>query len=523
MSNDAGFGFVDDCQRHWQSMPAFDHQDLTPMQSVIVHFATEVDRQAFAELVERKITERTQSIWYPQEGIDRYATKRYAADKPRQPRYPIYIPSKGRWESRLTAKAFDKIGVPYKVVVEPQEADAYADAVGPDRVLILPFSNLGKGSIPARNWIWDHAKEQGVERYWTFDDNIKALYRFNNNLKVPIADGTILAVMEDFVERYKNVPIAGMNYFMFASRKTKMPPYYLNTRVYSNMLIQTGLDLRWRGKYNEDTDLSLRVLKDGLCTVLFNAFLIEKTTTMTMKGGNTDELYKQGEGFDGRLAMAESLKEQHPDVTTVTRKWGRWQHHVDYSRFAKNKLIRASSKPIPPGPDEHGMRLRVYDANPDRNADAVELSNGRPKLIIVGQAPGKQGDGRPMEGRAGRRLADLMGLSFDDYLRLTERVNLFKARPEHEGKGDGFPVAEARKLANAMRPQLEGRRVILAGFGVAKAFGLDQEPLRWQVGLGHRVAVVPHPSGVNRWWNDFSNVEAAERFLGKVGAKLIAT
>ena len=61
---------------------------------------------------------------------------------------------------------------------------------------------------------------------------------------------------------------------------------------------------------------------------------------MQMKGGNTDELYKQNEAFDGRLAMARSLQSQHPDVTTVIRKWGRWQHNVDYRPFKSNKLIR---------------------------------------------------------------------------------------------------------------------------------------------------------------------------------------
>lgn len=45
---------------------------------------------------------------------------------------------------------------------------------------------------------------------------------------------------------------------------------------------------------------------------------------------------------DGRLKMAQSLVEQHPDVTKIVQKWGRWQHHVDYRPFARNKL-----KPIP--------------------------------------------------------------------------------------------------------------------------------------------------------------------------------
>jgi hypothetical protein len=37
------------------------------------------------------------------------------------PQYPVYVISKSRWESRLTVKALEKMGVPYHIVIEPQE------------------------------------------------------------------------------------------------------------------------------------------------------------------------------------------------------------------------------------------------------------------------------------------------------------------------------------------------------------------------------------------------------------------
>ncbi len=273
------------------------------------------------------------------------------------PKYPIYIISKGRWESRLTSKALEKRNVPYHIVIEPQEYDNYASVIDPQKILVLPFSNLGQGSIPARNWVWEHSISIGAERHWILDDNIKAFYRFNNNLKVPAITGSIFKACEDFTERYKNVVISGMNYFMFASRKNKLKPFTPNTRVYSNLLIQNNIPFRWRGRYNEDTDLCLRVLKDGWCTILFNAFLAQKSVTMTMKGGNTDELYKQDKDFDGRLEMAKSLQRQHPDVTQIKWKWGRWQHQVDYRRFKNNKLIKRDDIEIPKGINNYGMKL----------------------------------------------------------------------------------------------------------------------------------------------------------------------
>ena len=195
---------------------------------------------------------------------------------------------------------------------------------------------------------------EGHERHWILDDNIKAFFRLNHNLKVPTDSGTTFRVIEEFADRYVNLAMTGMNYFMFASRKTKVPPFTANTRIYSCILIQNRIPFRWRGRYNEDTDLSLRVLKSGRPTVLFNAFLCEKAQTMTMKGGNTDELYRG----DGRLEMARSLWRQHPDVTKIVKKWGRWQHHVDYRPFKGNRLVRRLGVTIDESSDEFGMFLR---------------------------------------------------------------------------------------------------------------------------------------------------------------------
>jgi len=285
------------------------------------------------------------------------------------PKYPVYIISKGRWEKRLTAISLDMIGVPYRIVIEPQEFDKYASVIPDRKILVLPFSNLGQGSIPARNWVWEHSISIGAERHWILDDNIKDFYRLNDNLKVPVGSGTTFRVAEIFTDRYTNIALSGFNYFMFASRKTVMPPFYLNTRIYSCILIKNNIPYRWRGRYNEDTDLSIRALKGGWCTVLFNAFLCGKSQTMTMKGGNTDELYKQDDKMDGRRLMAESLKEQHPELVEVIWKWGRWQHSVNYKPFRKNKLIKKPGLVIPKGVNNYGMKLVKLDREEDPKAE----------------------------------------------------------------------------------------------------------------------------------------------------------
>lgn len=194
-------------------------------------------------------------------------------------------------DTRLTAKALDRMNVSYRIVVEPQEQKEYEAVIDSDKVLPLPCENYNEsipgqgGGIPARNFVWQHAIESGATRHWILDDNIRGFYRLNRNKKIEVTDGTIFRAAEDFVDRYDNVGIAGFNYFMFAKHRDPLPPFLRNTRIYSCILIKNDLDLRmpgigrapactdphWRGRYNEDTDLSIRAMKLGYCTVLFYA------------------------------------------------------------------------------------------------------------------------------------------------------------------------------------------------------------------------------------------------------------
>lgn len=350
------FDMPTDWQAHWREMPSFNQRDLTPFQTVHVHFRSPEDRQAFSEMLGQRLTPTTRSIWWPGKEIVWMKDTCFDAEEPVNPRYPVYVISKGRWESRLTSRALEWMGVPYSIVIEPHEFDQYAEVIDERKILMLPFSNLGRGSIPARNWVWKHARKTGARRHWILDDNIRIFYRLYQNKRIPVKCPNIFRAAEDFVDRYDNVALAGFQYKMFAKSNAMWHPYNLNTRIYSCILIRNDLFLRWRGRYNEDTDLSLRVLKDGWCTVLFYAFLANKITTMVMKGGNTDELYRE----DGRYEMAKSLKDQHPDVVRITKKWGRWQHHVDYSRFKRNRLIPRSDGGLgfQDRADEYGMYLR---------------------------------------------------------------------------------------------------------------------------------------------------------------------
>ena len=271
-----------------------------------------------------------------------------------KPKYPVYIISKGRAESRQTSIGLEKMNVDYHIVIEPQEFEEYNKYIDESKIKILPFSNLGEGSIPARNWCWKDSIERGFKRHWLLDDNIPYFNRLNRNYQVRVTSGTIFKIMEDFVDRYENVALAGPAYDFFTIAKTKMKPFVINTRIYSVLLIKNDIPFNWRGRFNEDTDLSIRVMKSGLCTVQFNAFTQEKATTMTMKGGNTNELYEK---TNNRREFAESLQKQHPDIVKVVWRFNRWHHQVDYRPFKKNKLIFKKDYIKKKGVNNYGMKL----------------------------------------------------------------------------------------------------------------------------------------------------------------------
>ena len=299
--------------------------------------------------------------------------------------YPIYIVSKGRHKSRLTAKALERMNVDYYIVVEKQEYDLYCSVIQKEKVLILDAkyqdeyetcddlgSTKSKGPGEARNFACQHSISSGFKRHWVMDDNIHGFHRLNRNEKNESYTGAIFEAAEDFIDRYENIAIAGLNYKFFAKASQELPPFICNTRIYSCLLIQNDIPYRWRGRYNEDTDLSLRVLKDGLCTLQFNAFLQDKAMTQTIAGGNTEEFYKH----EGTKAKSQMIEDLHPDVCSVVYKFGRWHHHCNYSFFKKNnKLRRKQNYVFKQKVNNYGMKLSaVIRSNPQQIRSSGDLN-----------------------------------------------------------------------------------------------------------------------------------------------------
>ena len=370
---------IDNWEEEMHGLPEYNNfPQPKPEITATFKFRNENDFQDFKEKVKEHIYEgqkvfdglqrkQEKQAWYPLS--EKNSGMKWFAVNPENPQYPIYIVSKGRWKRNPTSKALMNMNVPFYIIVEESEYQNYAELIPKTSLLVLPdkykkdydlFWKDGDkrtGPGPARNFAWDHSIDNNFEFHWVMDDNIEAFERLNKNKKVKCMDGTIFKVAENFVDRYENVAISGLGYSFFCPEADARPPYKLNTRIYSCLMIRNDIPYRWRGRYNEDTDLSLRALKDGWCTLQFNAFLQSKRATQTVGGGNTSEFYKN----EGTMNKSKMLQEMHPDVSEVKWMFNRWHHHVDYSPFRWTKLKLKKGQIIGKGINNFGMSIHKDD------------------------------------------------------------------------------------------------------------------------------------------------------------------
>ena len=201
----------------------------------------------------------------------------------RQPRYPVYVPSKGRAHTPLTVKFMQRDRLPFRLVVEPQEADRYAGLVGDTgQLLVLPESDQGLLFAATGSAAMQRRKAMpGTGRSVTTSTPSTGC---TTGAGSPARLGRPWPWSKTSRIATRNIGIAGLNYEMFVPvETTRQPPLVFNVHVYSCTLISHAMPCRWRCLYNDDTDLCLQALAAGWCTVLMNVFVAKKRATMTVR------------------------------------------------------------------------------------------------------------------------------------------------------------------------------------------------------------------------------------------------
>jgi hypothetical protein len=317
-------------------------------------FYTENHYNSFIEKSGLTISKKAKTYWYPNEPDRTKIIEQgtYFTFEKCNPEYPIYIPTYQRHETCYTARTLEDLDIKnYYLVIrnEPDEITNYRNAIDKFKLnctlLIMPDNfyqdqkRQGNDySVIPRNYAYQHAIETGHTAHWCIDDNIKGFFRRNNGSILEFKNtGFPLYFVEQYIKKYDNVYQAGIQYRHLGFSMGHRNPIIYNSRIYSCILNRHIDGFRWRGKYNEDTDLSLRLLKAGYSTMTFQNVLCGKFATASVKGGNNDAIYKTETGFQDKV---NELKERHPEITEIVIKYNRPHHIVDYSGFKNNKLGR---------------------------------------------------------------------------------------------------------------------------------------------------------------------------------------
>lgn len=132
------------------------------------------------------------------------------------------------------------------------------------------------------------------------------------------------------------------------------------------------------------------------------------------------------------------------------------------------------------------------------------------KILFVATNTPRDGEAlwpRPFS-TAGHRLSllvrEAVGWEAEEYIARTERVN-FVNTPACDFKAAKARLPEIRAMA-------EGRRCIAVGVPAAVLLGAPHGDDWWFMWDGS-LAAMPHPSPLNRWWNEPGNPAKAVQFL----------
>ena len=136
------------------------------------------------------------------------------------------------------------------------------------------------------------------------------------------------------------------------------------------------------------------------------------------------------------------------------------------------------------------------------------------KIGLVGKAPSRRGDPhKPLAGPNGQKIARLAGMSYGELI-ACRRKHLNTHYIGKRGKRDAFDHAKGKVNAADVLLDWRVERIVLLGKNVARCFGFRDVPFLAEIRIyGRRFLIFPHPSGVNRWWNERRNERRARQIL----------
>jgi hypothetical protein len=184
---------------------------------------------------------------------------------------PVFIPSKGRaGHPSGTVALLLESGVPFTIVVEPQDAAAYREWLTDRECKLTVLPKNDQGVSYARNHILSHLVGVTDRWVWIMDDDIRCFRQ-----KCPGAVGTgavspwvVFQAVAPAAAVDPSVALMGLEYdqFAFSAKQEWTINSYTNVCVLLDTHALRAAAVRYRGRVREDYDLSLQCITRGLKT-----------------------------------------------------------------------------------------------------------------------------------------------------------------------------------------------------------------------------------------------------------------
>lgn len=230
---------------------------------------------------------------------------------------PIYIATKGR-PAAPAFKALGNEGIPFTIVVEPQDEQAYADALPGVPRLVLPKNDQG---LPyARQFIIEHAR--GVlpddAWFWIIDDDTSGFATVEGKRCVPAPAVEVLSAAQDLAASVAGCAQASLEYRQYAWSATK--DYTVDTFCDCVVLFHVGrtrgIDYRTDIKLKGDREYTLRLILAGRVVLRMHRLAFSSPRNGTNVGGLADTYAIDG----AEREAAEAVVRSHPGLCKLNIK-----------------------------------------------------------------------------------------------------------------------------------------------------------------------------------------------------------
>ena len=249
---------------------------------------------------------------------------------------PVYIPTRGRAADCRTARLLDKQRMPYTLVVEAPEAQAYADR-HPDAIT-LALEAEGRGISYARNATLAAMRAAGHRWAWMLDDDITGFCVAPKGRCTRAPASEVLVGAAEVIMADPEVAYGALEYVQYAwqtdrpNRGMLVGPGYCDVAV----LVDTRktFPIRYRGYVDlkEDRDFVLQVLALGHKTARATRFAFECPANGSNPGGLSPTYAEAGKEVEACRRMVELWG---PGVCREIRKPdGRRDVRINWRAFA---------------------------------------------------------------------------------------------------------------------------------------------------------------------------------------------